>query len=152
MKRIVSTLAVVLLFATVQVASAQTTSQETWKEKDEFHQVMAQTFHPMEEGNLEPIKARSEEMLTKVLAWSNSKAPESMNNESIRKNLTLLTRQVRELNLGIKSKSFTDEQIKTEFTKTHDTFHQIVGLCDPNHKHEHGAHPGHDHSDPNHKH
>jgi len=36
---------------------------------DDFHEVMAKTFHPAEEGKLEPIRNRSQEMQDKAAAW-----------------------------------------------------------------------------------
>ena len=43
--------------ALMNQAVAQSKLQD-WNELKDFHKVMAQTFHPSEEGNLEPIKTR----------------------------------------------------------------------------------------------
>jgi hypothetical protein len=40
------------------MASAQSTFDK-WPAIKEFHDVMSETFHPAEEGNLAPIKLRS---------------------------------------------------------------------------------------------
>jgi hypothetical protein len=42
-----------------------------WAELKEFHGVMSQTFHPAEEGKLDPIKTRSTEMVEKAVALLN---------------------------------------------------------------------------------
>ena len=151
MKRIFSLLAVVALIAAAPLAQAQTAdAKATWKEKDDFHKVMAETFHPMEEGNLEPIKKRSLELFEKAQAWAAAPIPKELDQEKIRTSLNNLARQTRELNAKINySKTpVADSEIIEGLTKAHDTFHEIVGLCKPG---SHGHH-GHDHSDPNHKH
>ncbi len=39
---------------------------DDWPALKDFHKVMSQTFHPSEEGNLQPIKERSGEMTQKA--------------------------------------------------------------------------------------
>ena len=58
----IKSLAIVLFVLAINSVKAQSTFDK-WPAIKEFHSVMSQTFHPSEEGNLEPIKARSEEML-----------------------------------------------------------------------------------------
>ena len=53
-------------------------------EPKEFHLVMSQTFHPSEEGSLNPIIERSTELKEKMNALSNSKIPVEVNNEKIK--------------------------------------------------------------------
>ena len=45
--------------ATNGQTASKSSSTENWKELKEFHKVMAQTFHPMEEGDYKPIRQRS---------------------------------------------------------------------------------------------
>jgi hypothetical protein len=56
-----------------------------WKEMEAFHEIMAKTFHPAEEGKLEAIKVRSQEMPDKAIAWQNSAAPEGYNQKAVKK-------------------------------------------------------------------
>ncbi|MFM9944658.1 MAG: hypothetical protein ACKVQB_05440 [Bacteroidia bacterium] len=102
-----------------------------WKEKDDFHKVMAQTFHPMEEGNYNPIKERSQEMYDKAVAWQKSAVPTGVNKKKAKKILKKLVAETAELNKEIKEGA-TDATIKEELTELHDLFHDLVGLC----KHE----------------
>lgn len=136
-------------------AQATTTAKTEWKEKDEFHKVIAQTFHPMEEGNFEPIRKRSGELYEKALAWQNAKAPSEYDNAKIANTLKQLTAETKRLDDAIKGGA-NDAAITDGLTKVHDTFHTIVGLCSPGHDdhegHEGHNHGDHDHSDPNHKH
>jgi hypothetical protein len=146
MKSVFAPFAVLALLVTAQFANGQSTASTTWKEKDEFHKVMAQTFHPAEEGNFEPIRTRSQEMFDKANAWLNSTPPAEFNKPQIRETLQKLVRQSRELNAKIRNQKPTDEEIKTDLTAMHDTFHEIVGMCKPgDHDHNHEGHEGHNH-------
>ena len=67
---------------------------------------MSQTFHPSEEGNLNPIKERSTELKEKTNALSNSKIPVEINNEKIKsshlklkENNVALEKMINEKNL-----------------------------------------------------
>lgn len=102
-----------------------------WKEKDDFHKVMAQTFHPMEEGNYNPIRERSQEMYDKAVAWQKSAIPAGVNKKKAKKVLKKIVEESKELNDKIKAGT-TDAEIKDELTELHDLFHKIAGLC----KHE----------------
>ena len=100
-----------------------------WKEMDAFHQVMAQTFHPAEEGKLEPIKTRSQEMLEKATAWQNSTAPEGYNQKAVKKSLKELVKSAKEINDLVKQNA-ADDVLKTKLSKLHDTFHEIIEKCE----------------------
>ncbi len=114
-----------LLFA--RPLSAQ--EKAKWAEKDAFHEVMSKTFHPVEEGKFEPIKARSAEMLEKAIAWKNSTAPAGYDQQAIKKDLGTLVKGAKKLNKIIK-KSATDEEIKAQLTELHNVFHAITEKCD----------------------
>ncbi len=112
-------------------ASAQ--NQAEWKEMAEFHKVMSQTFHPLEEGNFQPIRERSGIMFEKAIAWKISTIPSDYSNvKGIKKNLKQLVKKSSALDKKIKA-GCTDEVIKTELTVLHDVFHNIVGLCIDDH-------------------
>jgi hypothetical protein len=133
MKNIKFLFAAIALFF-ISFASAQV---KDWKEKNEFHKVMSQTFHPAEEGNLAPIKSKIAEMQAKAVAFQKSEIPAELpNKEEIKKNLDELVNGTKVLAKKIK-KNASDEVIKTQLTALHDVFHKIVGLCSAEDKHEH---------------
>ena len=118
----------VILFAT-NLISAQTQTTIDWKEKNRFHRTIGETFHPMEEGDFKPIRARSEEMVKNAIAWQQSVVPEKFKSvKNIDKILDQLVKQSKALDLKIKANA-TDDVIKVDLTEIHDTFHKIVGLC-----------------------
>jgi len=105
-----------------------------WAELKEFHGVMSQTFHPAEEGKLDPIKSRSSEMLEKAVAWQKSAPPAEFNKPEIKKELKDLVKGSKELDKMVK-KNAADADLTKKLTELHDVFHNIVGLCKDDHNH-----------------
>lgn len=124
MKKLVSTLVLgVVLFA---VAQAQEKKQ--WKEMHDFHAVMSTTFHPAEEGNLQPIRTRSQEMVDKAMAWKNSDAPEGYDKKAVKPTLKKLVDGAKELDKMVKANA-TDKDLVAKLTTLHDVFHEIMEKC-----------------------
>ena len=106
----------------------KTIEKDAWTELKEFHKVMAQTFHPAEEGNLQPIKTRSGEMLAKAKMLQAGKIPASFDTPQIKKALSDLVTGSESLDKLVMKKK-KDAAIAASLTKLHDTFHIIQGLC-----------------------
>jgi hypothetical protein len=126
MKKILSLLLFTAALFVVKPAQSQTKAK--WAEKDAFHKVMSETFHPAEEGKFEPIRQRSLEMVNAAIAWKNSAAPEGFNKDAIKKQLKKLVKDSRELDRKIK-KDISDADLKEELTELHDLFHEITEKC-----------------------
>ena len=127
MKKLFAVLAGVGLFFSSNTANAQ--DEPEWKEMEAFHQVMSQTWHPIEEGNYAPIRERSAEMMAAAEAWKKSEIPAQFKAvKDIKKKLKELATETKELNKEI-AKGITDEELKEEMAEMHDLFHDIVGLC-----------------------
>ncbi len=118
---------VFIAFAGVNGILAQ--EKAKWKEMDAFHEVMAKTFHPAEEGKLEPIRNRSQEMLDKATTWQNSEAPEGFNQKAVKKSLKELVKGAKEINDLVKANA-SDDVLKTKLSKLHDVFHEIMEKCE----------------------
>jgi superoxide dismutase len=99
-----------------------------WPEIKTFHKVMSQTFHPSEEGNLQPIKERSAEMAEKANALKAAKIPAEFNKKEIVASVNKLAKDSKALDKLVKSKA-SDDKITKALNGLHDTFHTIVGLC-----------------------
>lgn len=104
------------------------TKFENWKALKEFHKVMAQTFHPSEEGNLEPIKTRSAEMAEKAAALKKSSIPAEFDRKEVRAAVKQLAKDSKKLDKMVKNKA-ADADITKSLSALHDVFHRIVGLC-----------------------
>ena len=119
-----------LIFALVFFAntvSAQSTFDK-WPAIKVFHEVMSETFHPAEEGNLAPIKSRSEEMMNKAAQLLKSEIPAEFKTDAILASAEKLQIKSKALNKLVKSNG-ADAAILKSITDLHDTFHEIVGLC-----------------------
>jgi hypothetical protein len=132
MKKILSLLMIVVAVAVANPVHAQ--QKAKWAELDAFHDVMAKTFHPAEEGKMEPIRTCSQEMVDKAIAWKNSTAPEGYDKNAVKKNLKTLVKGAKEINKMVKEKA-TDADIKEKLSKLHDVFHQIVEKCEKEEQH-----------------
>jgi hypothetical protein len=123
----------VAAFGLAVMVNAQ--EKKSWKEMNEFHSVMSATFHPSEEGKLEPIKGRSQEMLDKATVWQKSTAPEGYDKKAVEKSLKKLVDGCTELNKLVKAKA-ADEVIKKKLAELHDVFHEIMEKCEKGDHHE----------------
>lgn len=128
MKKIFAFLMIFTTLAVFNPLQAQKKAQ--WNEMEAFHEVMSKTFHPAEEGKLEPIRSRSAEMLEKAVAWKNSTAPEGYDKAAVEKTLKELVKGAKELNKMVK-KNATDKELTEELTELHDVFHEIMDKCMP---------------------
>jgi len=123
-------LKVLLVLALIVIAnsvSAQSTFDK-WPAVKELHAVMSETFHPAEEGNLAPIKARSEEMMTKSAQLLKSDIPVEFRTSAILALAERLQMKSKALHKLVRSNG-ADAEIMKSITDLHDTFHEIVGLC-----------------------
>jgi hypothetical protein len=122
-----SLLLALAVFVSISVSAQFKLAQ--WPALQTFHGVMSETFHPSEEGKLEPIKARSTEMYQKALAVSKSALPlELKAKKGIKEAVAELVKGTKALDALIKAKA-SDEVIKTKLASLHDTFHQIIETC-----------------------
>jgi superoxide dismutase len=102
--------------------------QDTWAELNAFHEVMAETFHPSEDGDLKPIRARSGEFLEKAEALKNGKIPTSFNTPEIKKSIDDLVKGAAALKKMVLQKA-SDKVLAKKLGELHDVFHTIQGLC-----------------------
>ena len=107
---------------------------DKWEALKSFHEVMSETFHPLEDGNLEPIKTRSLEMSEKASMLTKN-VPAEFNTPGIVDAARRLDDGCSNLNEMITNNA-SDEEIKKSLTSMHDVFHEIAGLCSDTDKHE----------------
>lgn len=100
--------------------------------KEDYHSVMAATFHPAEEDNLDPVKAQYAALATSAEVWNKADIPESLQEKGLDKSLKLLAKESKEIG-DLIEKGATDEDIKAAIFALHDRFHEIQGQCDDEH-------------------
>lgn len=71
-------------------------NQNEWPEMDEFHMIMAESFHPLDSANLEPAKANAADMAKSAEKWANAPLPEKVDNDETRENLAKLKTEANE--------------------------------------------------------
>jgi|SRR5690606_26405288 hypothetical protein len=100
------------------------TGAGVWREMDDFHMIMAETFHPyMDSANLEPAKTRANELLASAEQWEASPLPKNVDSESVKSSLRELKSQAATLVRSVQSGD--DNAIGQHLTTLHDTFHAI---------------------------
>lgn len=125
--KIFKSLLVLAVFFAANIITAQSMS-EKWPTIKSFHGVMSQTFHPAEEGNLEPIKKRAQEMAEKAAILSVNEIPAEYKTKAILASIEKLQINTKELHKMVEDK-FSDGELLKKLTLTHDIFHEIMGLC-----------------------
>ncbi|NJN42328.1 MAG: hypothetical protein HC811_09025 [Flammeovirgaceae bacterium] len=118
----------ILLFvaacATKDANQDEVISNDEWVELDEFHMVMAESFHPYRDSaNLAPARALASEMAQLADQWSQAALPSKVDNEDTRQMLSSLkdaTAAFSEM-----ANSADDSALGEELTKLHDLFHGI---------------------------
>jgi superoxide dismutase len=99
-----------------------------WEALDEFHNIMAATFHPMEEGNLQPLKARSGELAAGAKRLAKADIPARFDEPGIRENLKALRKDSAALHKRVR-KGDSDAALTQSLNELHEVFHRIVGAC-----------------------
>lgn len=126
MKHLKTFLVLTFIFV-VNTVSSQSTF-EKWPAIKEFLGLMSQTFHPTEEGDSAPIKARFEKIMTKATQVLKSDIPAAFKNDAIVSAAWRLESKSTALNQLVTSGA-TNEFIFKSLSDLHETFHEIVGLC-----------------------
>lgn len=107
-----------------------------WKQMDEFHMVMAETFHPYKDSaNLEPVKSRANELATSAESWSKSELPEKVDTDEMKEKLERLRTETSTLASTVSGGD--DKVIGEQLTKVHDLFHEIQEIWYGGESHEH---------------
>ncbi|MBL0055655.1 MAG: hypothetical protein IPP31_05560 [Chitinophagaceae bacterium] len=124
-KKIIVLLFTVLAMITITIAQ---TTKKTWPEMKTFHSFMSSTFHPSEDGDLVPLKAKADSLLIAAQSWKASAIPSDFKPEETRAALDKLVKQCQAIRNAVSQKS-PDDKLKKMIKEAHDTFHTIVGEC-----------------------
>ncbi len=114
--------------AAVKDPLLQTIEKEHWPELMHFHKVLAQTFHPAEKNDFEPLRKRSSELFAKAILLKTSEIPAPLMSPEILGALTRLEKQCGSLDKCVR-KNAKNKTILKKIVMVHDTFHEIQGMC-----------------------
>ncbi|MFN8334506.1 MAG: hypothetical protein U0U09_05210 [Cyclobacteriaceae bacterium] len=99
-------------------------NNDEWPEMDEFHMIMADSFHPYKDSAyLEPAKANAAELAKVAGKWASSPLPEKVDNDQTKANLTQLKSDADSFVQIVQ----TGDSVKIgeALTALHDQFHKI---------------------------
>ncbi len=120
-------------------ASEAVAGNDEWPEMDEFHMVMAESFHPFKDSaNIEPAKANAEELARVAEKWANAALPEKVNNDEVKSSLAKLKGDAALFSQVVQSGDTT--KIGESLTSLHDAFHKLQEAWysgGKDHEHEH---------------
>ena len=103
-------------------------NKPAWKQMEAFHQVMAQTFHPAEEGNMDPVKTRIDELVKAAVTWQRSPLPKGYSKVAVSESLDQLVATAKKLRKTIRTEA-ADEEIFAQLNDLHDRFHEVQEKC-----------------------
>jgi len=120
-----------ILLCAAQISFAATGNIKKWPALQAFHDVISQTYHPGEEGNLAPARARAKELNKKAMDLSKTKVPAGFNTSGISQMVALLQKETQKM-VKMVADNENDSELKQQLAVIHDIFHKIAGLCDKN--------------------
>lgn len=121
---------VLLAAAILLLVSVGFSGADGWKELEAFHTVMAGTFHPAEDGNLQPVRDKASDLLARAKTWQGSAVPPDCDQEKTAKALETLVDKCKQVDSAVKAKK-SDAELTKLITEAHDAFHAIVERCRP---------------------
>jgi hypothetical protein len=99
-------------------------SGETWSEMDDFHMIMAESFHPFKDSsNLEPAIKNSSAMAAAAERWASASIPEKVDKEETKAKLQQLKSAASAFDDLVKAGS--PQEIGNSLTEMHDLFHEL---------------------------
>ncbi len=95
-----------------------------WAEMDEFHMIMAESFHPfMDSGNVEPAIQNAAAMEELAAKWATSSLPGKVDNDEMKRKLNAL--KVSTANFKAVVEQSDNTTLGDSLTKLHDLYHSI---------------------------
>ena len=116
----------VLLFLMLSAPFAQ--QKKDWKEMKSFHSIMSKTFHPTEDGNMQPLKDSVDILVATAKTWQSAQVPEGYNAKVTKPILKKLVKQCNTIKKAVMTKK-SDDELKKLIAAAHDIFHEIMEKC-----------------------
>ena len=117
-------------------AEVEVVDESEWPMMDEFHMIMAESFHPFKDSaNLAPAIANAQEMANVAERWSTSALPSKVDNESVKATLEMLKTETAAFAQLVQSND--EAAIGSALTNLHDLFHKIQEAWYGDHDHQH---------------
>ena len=100
-----------------------------WKELDDFHLLMMQTWHPAKQQNdLAPVRAKAADMARAAEAWAASTPPEKCAGEEPKQAVARIAADSKAL-AELVEREGSDAEVKAALAALHDTFETVEHGC-----------------------
>lgn len=97
---------------------------DEWPELDEFHMIMAESFHPYKDSmNIDPAKLNAAEMAQVAARWADASLPAKVNTDEVKSIIAALKLETEAFATLVSTG--TAEEIGAALTHVHDTFHKV---------------------------
>ena len=118
-----------------------------WKEMKAFHKLMSSSFHPAEDKNFKPLRAKADSLYMAAVTWQKSVIPANFKPTETKDALDKLVAETKGIADAVKT-GIQDSDLFTLINNAHETFHKIVGECRiDDGKEKEGDHKEGDHKD-----
>lgn len=128
-----------VVFALVAISTNVSAQNKSWPEAKRFHHFMSSSFHPAEEGDFKPLRAKADSMYLAAVAWQASPVPADYKEKETKETLIKLVSETKAIAEAVKN-NVGDADLLKMISGAHDTFHHIVGECRKEDDHKEGDH------------
>lgn len=108
-----------------------------WAEMKTFHHFMSTTFHPAENGDFAPLRAKADSLYLSAVSWQLSPIPANFKEKETKDALTKLVGETKAIAAAVKANTADAELLKM-ITEAHETFHKVMGECRKEEEHKEG--------------
>jgi len=115
------------VFAACCITAFGRSAMDRWPALKSFHEVIAATFHPSQEGKLQPVKTKIDELCSRAESLTTAPKPSEYNTPQVDAAIAKLNKNAKELKVLITKKA-PDAQIKAKLATVHKCFHEIVDM------------------------
>ena len=103
-------------------------SSSGWKELDQFHEILAATWHPVGMGDFKPVKEKAAKLLEAAKAWGDSKVPAKCDKKPVRDAVASSVLNANAV-ADLVAKQAPDSSVKDAMKKLHDGFEAAEDNC-----------------------
>lgn len=105
---------------------AQKEAKISWKELNDFHDLVSPVFHTAEKGNYSTAKDSSYLLLDRAQKLNAAPLPAGLATATYKPLTERLVLETKDIDAAVKAKK-TDAELKPLLHKAHNTFHEILG-------------------------
>ncbi len=118
----------IIFFALILIAIVSKAQKPKWSQLEDYHAVMAKTFHPAEEGNYKPILENAGELAKLSTILKKSEIPSNYQKPGVKESIKALEKESKGLAKLVVKKA-SEEDLKKAIFALHDRFHEVMEKC-----------------------